>query len=181
LSDWQQSRSFAEVHAKDLLTVEAEVALIHFGNPIGTLVHVALLRLARREGFRAAYACVTDRQMAADRMRRALTEVDPDPIAELAALEGQVFGERFVAAAHLAAAASLMGEVVIDPTKLVELAEQADPADRQRVATEIADLMSRVPGQAERFDALPQILLSPDVPSGGQGETAPETRAGRGG
>jgi hypothetical protein len=99
--------------------------------------------------------------MAADRMRRALAEVEPDPIAELAALEGQVFGERFTAAAHLAVAASLMGETVIDCTRLEELAEQADPADRQRVAAEIADLISRVPDRAELFGALPEILLSP--------------------
>lgn len=170
LEDWQDSRSFAEKHATDLLTVEAEVALIYLGNPLGTLVHVALLRLARRDGFRAAYACVTDRQMAADRMRRALAEVEPDPIAELAALEGQVFGERFTAAAHLAVAASLMGQVVIDHTRLAELAEQADPADRQRVAAEIADLISRVPDRAELFGTLPQILLSPNALSGGHGE-----------
>jgi hypothetical protein len=161
LQDWQDSRSFAEKHATDLLTVEAEVALIYLGNPVGNLVNLALLRLARRDGFRAAYACVTNRQMAADRMRRALAEVEPDPIAELAALEGQVFGERFTAAAHLAVAASLMGETVIDSTRLEELAEQADPADRQRVAAEIADLISRVPDRAELFGALPEILLSP--------------------
>lgn len=178
LQDWQESQSFAEEHETDLLTTEAELALIHLGNPLGTLVHVALLRLGRRDGFRSAYACVTDRQMAADRMQRALTEVEPDPIAELAALEGQVFGERFTAAAHLAVAASLMGEVVIDPGKLVELAEQADPADRQRVATEIADLISRVPDRVALFDSLPEILLPPEVFSADRGETAPETRAG---
>ncbi len=180
LQNWHASQSFAENHARDLLTADAEVALIHLGNPIGTLVHVALLRLARREGFSAAYACATARQSAADRMRRALAEVEPDPIAELAALEGQVFGERFTAAAHLAVAASLMGEVVIEHTQLVELAEQADPADRQRVAAEIADLISRVPDRAELFSTLPKILLSPDVRNGGQGETAPETHAGGG-
>jgi hypothetical protein len=178
LQDWQDSQSFVEEHATDLLTVEAEVALIYLGNPIGTLVHVALLRLARRDGIRAAYACVTDRQIAADRMQRALAEVEPDPIAELAALEGQVFGERFTAAAHLAVAASLMGEVMTDPTKLEELAEQADPADRQRVADEIADLISRAPDRAELFGALPEILLSPDALSGDHDETAPEAHAG---
>lgn len=173
LQDWQDSRSFAEEHATDLLSVEAEVALIYLGNPLATLVHVALLRLARRDGMGAAYACVTDRQMAADRMQRALAEVEPDPIAELAALEGQVFGERFTAAAHLAVASSLMGEVVIDPTRLEELAKGADPADRQRVAAEIADLISRIPDRAELFGSLPEILLSPDVLNGGRGETAP--------
>ncbi|HKR49195.1 MAG TPA: hypothetical protein VJT72_06365 [Pseudonocardiaceae bacterium] len=161
LEDWQASRSFAERHAKDLLTVDAEVALIYLGDPLGTLVHVVLLRLARRDGFRSAYACVTDRQMAADRMRRALADVEPDPIAELAALEGQVFGERFTAAAHLYVAAYLMGEVPTDSTRLEELAEQADPADRQRVAAEIADLLSRIPDGAELFGNLPEILRSP--------------------
>ncbi len=176
LQNWQDSRSFAEEHATDLLTVEAEVALTYLGNPIGTLVNLALLRLARRDGIRAAYACVTDRQMAADRMQRALAEVEPDPIAELAALEGQVFGERFTAAVHLAVAASLMGEVVTDSTRLEELAEQADPADRQRVAAEVADLIRRVPDRAESFGTLAEILLSPDALSGGRGETAPEAR-----
>ncbi|MGH3765961.1 MAG: hypothetical protein ACRDTX_12565 [Pseudonocardiaceae bacterium] len=165
LQDWHDSRSFAEQHATDLLTTEAEAALFHLGNPLGTLVHVALLRLARREGFRAAYACATDRQTAADRMQRALSEVEPDPIAELAALEGHVFGERFIAAAHLALAASLMGEVVIDHARLEELAGQADRADRQQVADEIAELLRRVPDRAELVGALPAFLLSPTAPA----------------
>jgi hypothetical protein len=71
-----------------------------------------------------------------------------------------------------------MGEVVIDPGKLVELAEQADPADRQRVVTEIADLISRVPDRVALFDSLPEILLPPEVLSADRGETAPESRAG---
>ncbi|MGH8573013.1 MAG: hypothetical protein ACREX8_10630, partial [Gammaproteobacteria bacterium] len=102
------------------------------------------------------------------RMQRAIADVEPDPIAELAALEGQVFGERFTAAAHLVVAALLMGEVVTDHTKLAELAEQADQADRQRVAAEITDLISRVPEQAGCLATLPEILLSP----AGQGDTA---------
>ncbi|MGH8920087.1 MAG: hypothetical protein ACRD0H_17440, partial [Actinomycetes bacterium] len=116
---------------------------------------------------------VTDRQMAANRMQRALAEVEPDPIAELAALEGQVFGERFTAAAHLAVAASLMGHTVIDPIRLEQLAEQADPADRQRVAAEITDLISRIPDRAELFGTLPEILLTPDAHGGDRGETVP--------
>lgn len=162
LQDWRESQSFAEKHATDLLTGEAELALHYLGNPLDTLVHVALIRFARREGLTAAYACVTDRRRTAERMRRALTEVEPDPIAELAALEGQVFGERFAAAAHLALAASLMGEVVIDHTRLEALAEQATPTDRHRVATEIADLLSRVPDRRQLLRALPEILLHPD-------------------
>lgn len=160
LVDWQDSASFALEHAADLLTLEAESALIHLGDPLGILVHLVLLRLARRDGIEAAYACVTDRQMAADRMRRALAEVEPDPIAELAALEGQVFGERFISAAHLAVAGSLMGEVITDYRKLEELAEQADPVDRQRVAAEIADLVSRLPDRTGFLAVLPQILRS---------------------
>ncbi len=161
VEDWHDSQSFAEEHAPELLTVEAEVALIHLGDPLGTYVHLALLRLARRDGIQAAYACVTDRQAAADRMRRALAEVDPDPISELAALEGQVFGERFTAAVHLFVAALLMGEAVTDFTKLEELAARANPADRRRVTAEIEALISRFPERAEQFGLLPQILLKP--------------------
>jgi hypothetical protein len=180
LQDWRDSRSFVEEHATDLLSAEAEVALIHLGNPLGTLVNFALLRLARRDGIRAAYACVTDRQITADRMQRALAEVEPDPIAELAALEGQVFGERFLAAAHLAVAASLMGESVIDSARLEELAAQADPADRQQVAAEITDLLNRIPDRAELFGPLTEILLSPGARNGGPAETAPESRPAEG-
>ncbi|MGH3912043.1 MAG: hypothetical protein ACRDTC_01325 [Pseudonocardiaceae bacterium] len=168
LEDWQDSQSFAEEHAADLLTVEAEVALIHLGDPLMTYVHLALLRLARRDGISAAYACVTDRQAAADRMRRALAEVEPDPIAELAALEGQVYGEQFTAAVHLFLAALLMGEAVTDFSRLEQLAEQADPADRQRATAEINDLISRFPDRAEQFGALPQILLSGGMDSLGR-------------
>jgi hypothetical protein len=73
-----------------------------------------------------------------------------------------------------------MGEVVIDHTKLEELAEQADPADRQRVAAEIADLISRVQDRAELFSGLPEILLSPDTLNSSHGETTPEARASGG-
>ncbi|MGH8917061.1 MAG: hypothetical protein ACRD0H_01740, partial [Actinomycetes bacterium] len=168
LTDWRDSQSFAEEHAADLLTVEAEVALIHLGDPLGTYVHLALLRLARRDGIKAAYACVTDRQATADRMRRALAEVEPDPIAELAALEGQVFGEQFTAAVHLFMAALLMGEAVTDFTKLEELAERAAPADRRRATAEIAALIKRCPDRAEQFGTLPPILLSAGTDSVGR-------------
>lgn len=164
LTYWPDSQSFAEEHAAELFTVEAEIALVHLGNPLGTLVHLALIRLGRRDGVGVAYACVTDRQVAADRMRRALADVDPDPIAELAALEGQVFGEQFTAAAHLFVAGLLMGEAVTDATRLAELAEQADPADQQRVTAEIADLITRVPDRAARFGVLPEILLRKPPP-----------------
>lgn len=63
--------------------------MFRLGQPTATVVHLALLRLARREGIGAAYACVTDRRFAANRMQRALAEVEPDPILELAALEGR--------------------------------------------------------------------------------------------
>jgi hypothetical protein len=162
LTDWPDSQAFAEEHAAQLLTVEAEVALIQVGDPLGTLVHLVLLRLARRDGIKSAYGCLTDRRMAADRMQRALAEVDADSITELATLEGQVFGERFLAAAHLAVAGSLTGEVMTDHAKLEELAEQADPAERRRVAAEITELLSRLPEQAGFRAALPEILLAPE-------------------
>lgn len=161
--DWQQSRSFAEEHAAELITREAENALLRLGHVPATVVHLAVLGLARQDGLDAAYDCVTDRRLAADRMRRALAEAESDTIAALALLEGRVFGESFAAAAHLAVAGSLAGAPISDTTTLEELAEQADTAERQRVTTEIAELISQVPEHAGRLLSLPEILL-PDIP-----------------
>jgi hypothetical protein len=160
--DWQESRSFAEEHATELITSEAETALIRLGHVTATVVHLALLGLARQDGLEAAYDCVTDRRFAADRMRRALGEAESNTIVALAMLEGRVFGESFAAAAHLAVAGSLAGTPMSDTTRLEELAAQADAAERQRVTAEIAELIGRVPEHAGRLDSLPKILL-PEV------------------
>ncbi|MGH4019937.1 MAG: hypothetical protein ACRDT0_12000 [Pseudonocardiaceae bacterium] len=161
VESWQDSRSFAEEHATELITPEAEIALIRLGHATATVVHLAVLGLARQDGLEAAYGCVTDRQLAADRMRRALAEAESDTIAQLALLEGRVFGESFAAAAHLAVAGSLAGEPLSDTARLEELAEQADVAERQRVAAEIAELIGRVPEHAGRLGSLPEILRRP--------------------
>ncbi len=73
-----------------------------------------------------------------------------------------MFGESFAAAAHLAVAGSLTGEPMGDTTMLEELAEQADVTERQRVAAEIAELISRAPEHARRLVTLPEILRRPD-------------------
>ncbi len=162
-ANWQESRSFAEKHATELITCAAETALIRLGHVTATVVHLALLGLARQDGLKAAYDCVTDRRFAADRMRRALGEAESNTIVALAMLEGRVFGESFAAAAHLAVAGSLAGAPMSDTTKLEELAAQADVAERQRVTAEIAELIGRVPEHAGRLSSLPKILL-PEVP-----------------
>lgn len=162
-ANWQESRSFAKEHATELITHEAETALIRLGHMSATVVHLALLGLARQDGMDAAYDCVTDRRFAADRMRRALGEAEPNTIVQLAMLEGRVFGESFAAVAHLAVAGSLAGAPMSDTTHLEELAAQADVAERQRVTAEIAELISRVPEHAGRLGTLPKILL-PDLP-----------------
>ncbi len=162
-ANWQESRSFAEEHATELITYEAETALIGLGNATATMVHLAVLGLARQDGLEAAYDCVTDRRFAADRMRRALDEAESNTIVALAMLEGRVFGESFAAAAHLAVAGSLAGAPMSDTTRLEELAEQAGAAERQRVTAEIAELIGRVPEHAGRLGSLPKILL-PEVP-----------------
>ena len=162
VEDWQDSRSFAEEHATDLITPEAEIALIKLGHAQATVVHLAVLGLARQDGLEAAYGCVTDRQLAADRMRRALGEAESNTIVQLAMLEGRIFSESFAAAAHLAVAGSLAGAPMSDTTMLEELAEQADVAERQRVTAEIAELISRAPEHARRLVTLPEILRRPD-------------------
>jgi hypothetical protein len=96
-------------------------------------------------------------------MRRALIEAESNTIVQLAMLEGRVFGEAFAAAAHLAVAGSLTGAPMSDTTRLEELAEQADAAERQRVTAEIAEIIGRAPEHADRLGSLPKILL-PEVP-----------------
>jgi hypothetical protein len=162
-ANWQESRSFAEEHATELITCAAETALISLGHATATVVHLAVLGLARQDGVEAAYDCVTDRQFAAARMRRALGEAESNTIVQLAMLEGRVFGESFAAMAHLAVAGSLAGTPMSDTTQLEELAEQADAAERQRVIAEIAELIVQVPEHADRLGSLPKILL-PEVP-----------------
>ena len=159
LQSWQESQAFAEEHAADLITAEAEAALIRLGQPTATVVHLAVLGLAIRDGLAAAYSCVTDRKLAADRMRRALADAELGTIVQLAMLEGRVFGESYTATAHVAVAGSLAGETMSDTTRLEELAEQADASQRQRVAVEMAELLSRVPEHAELLGPLPELLL----------------------
>ncbi|HEU0090306.1 MAG TPA: AAA family ATPase [Pseudonocardiaceae bacterium] len=159
VESWQESRAFAEEHATELVTTEAEAALIRLGHPAATVVHLAVLGLAIRDGLETAYGCVTDRQLAADRMRRALADADLSTIVQLAMLEGRVFGESYAATAHLAVAGSLAGKAMSDTTTLEELAEQADVSQRQRVAVELAELLSRVPEHAELLGPLHEILI----------------------
>ncbi|MGH8938593.1 MAG: hypothetical protein ACRDV2_04505, partial [Actinomycetes bacterium] len=54
-ANWQESRSFAEKHATELITCAAETALIRLGHVTATVVHLALLGLARQDGLKAAY------------------------------------------------------------------------------------------------------------------------------
>jgi tetratricopeptide (TPR) repeat protein len=159
LESWPESRTFAEEHATELVTTEAEAALIRLGHPTATVVHLAVLGLALRDGLEAAYSCVTDRKLAADRMRRALADAELGTIVQLAMLEGRVFGEPYAATAHVAVAGSLAGETTSYTTRLEELAEQADASQRQRVAVEMAELLSRVPEHAELLGPLPELLL----------------------
>ena len=161
IAGWPESRSFAEQHAGDLLAPEAADVLAGLGASPAVTVHLAMLGLARRDGIETAYGCVTDRQRAADRMGRALLETDPSTIVDVALLEGYLFTEVFTATAHLAVARAMSGEPIEDTTALAALAEQADTAERQRVAAEIAELIGRAPQRAGTLSALLGVLLRP--------------------
>jgi tetratricopeptide (TPR) repeat protein len=161
VASWPESRSFADQHAGDLLAPEAADVLAGLGDSPGVAVHLAVLGLARRDGIDAAYGCVTDRQRAADRMGRALLETDPNTVVDVAMLEGYLFTEAFTATAHLAVARALSGEPIEDTTALAALAEQADTAERQRVAAEIAELIGRAPQHAGTLSTLLGVLLRP--------------------
>jgi hypothetical protein len=163
LEDWQESRAFATAHTTELVTTEAEAALIRIGHQAATVVHLALLGLALRDGLETAYGCVTDRELAADRMRRALADAEPSTIVQLAMLEGRVFGEPYAATAHIAVAGSLAGETMSDTTILEKLAEEADVVERQRVAADITELLGRVPEHAKLLGTLPELLLRHNV------------------
>ena len=159
LEDWQESRAFATAHTTELITAEAEAALIRLGHPAATVVHLAVLGLAIRDDLETAYGCVTDRELAAERMRRALADAESGTIVQLAMLEGRVFGEPYAATAHIALAGSLAGETMSDTTVLEELAERADAAERQRVGDDITELLDRVPERAKLLGTLPELLL----------------------
>ncbi|MFE3607239.1 tetratricopeptide repeat protein, partial [Streptomyces goshikiensis] len=158
LPTWQESEAYLTEHQATLLH---DQALDLLGSDVETAesaLHFALVTLARADGIPAAYRYVDNRSALHARLRQVLgaTEMDPALLHALALLERFAYQEDFTAAAHLALAAALTGSPPAPDT----VWPPAEPADRDRVISEIADLIGRQPQQAPALSALIRSILA---------------------
>ncbi|MFD9373229.1 caspase family protein [Streptomyces sp. NPDC060020] len=157
LPTWEESQAYLTDHAAALLH---DQALELLGTDFGTAdssVHHALITLARADGIPTAYRYVEDRPALNTRLQQLLNapEADPDLLRAIAHLELFAHQEQFTGAAHLALADVLAGEPAT-PT----VWPSAEPADRDRVISEIAALIGRHPAHASALSALIQSLVA---------------------
>ncbi|MBT2540323.1 tetratricopeptide repeat protein [Streptomyces sp. ISL-44] len=157
LSTWEESQAYLTHHAAALLH---DHALERLGSRLDTAdsaVHHALITLARADGVPAAYRHIEDRPSLHDRLQQLLNapEADPDLLHAIALLELFTHQEHFTGTAHLALAGVLSG-VPPQPTTW----PPAEPADRNRVISEVAVLIGRHPTHAAALSALIQSLLA---------------------
>ncbi|MFE3992410.1 tetratricopeptide repeat protein, partial [Streptomyces goshikiensis] len=158
LPTWGESEAYLAEHQATLLH---DQALDLLGSDVETAepaLHFALIALARADGIPAAYRYVDNRPALHTRLRQVLaaTEMDPGLLRALALLERFAYQEDFTAAAHLALAAALTGSPPAPDT----VWPPAEPADRDRVISEIADLIGRQPQQAPALSALIRSILA---------------------
>ncbi|MCX5608327.1 tetratricopeptide repeat protein [Streptomyces sp. NBC_00047] len=157
LSTWEESQAYLTRHAAALLH---DHALERLGSRLDTAdsaVHHALITLARADGVPAAYRHIEDRPSLHDRLQQLLNapEADPDLLHAIALLELFTHQEHFTGTAHLALAGILAGD---PPAPTVW--PPAEPADRDRVISEVAVLIGRHPTHAAALSALIQSLLA---------------------
>ncbi|MFD3553018.1 tetratricopeptide repeat protein, partial [Streptomyces goshikiensis] len=158
LPSWEESEAYLTEHRATLLH---DQALDLLGSDVDTAepaLHFALIALARADGIPAAYRYVDNRSALHTRLRQVLDspEADPGLLHALALLERFAYQEDFTAAAHLALAAALTGS----PPATDTVWPPAEPADRDRVISEIAALIGRQPQQAPALSTLIQSILA---------------------
>ncbi|MFG2709475.1 caspase family protein [Streptomyces goshikiensis] len=158
LPTWEESQAYLTEHRATLFH---DQALDLLGSDVGTAesaLHFALLTLARADGVPAAYGCLDSRSALHARLRQVLAspEAEPGLLRAVALLERSVYQEDFTAAAHLALAAALTGSPPSPDTAW----PPAEPADRDRVISEIADLIGRQPRHAPALSALIQSIVA---------------------
>ncbi|MGW3060423.1 hypothetical protein ACWC98_31465, partial [Streptomyces goshikiensis] len=158
LPTWQESEAYLTEHRATLLH---DQALDLLGSDVDTAepaLHFALVTLARADGIPAAYRYVDNRSALHARLRQVLTatEMEPGLLHALALLERFAYQEDFTATAHLALAAALTGSPPAPDT----VWPPAEPADRDRVISEVADLIGRQPQQAPALSALIRSILA---------------------
>ncbi|MER8098517.1 hypothetical protein [Streptomyces goshikiensis] len=158
LPSWEESQAYLTEHQATLLHDQAIDLLGSDLDTAESALHFALVTLARADGIPAAYQYVDNRPALHSRLRRVLASPDADPglLRALALLERFAYQEDFTAAAHLALASALTGSPPAPDT----VWPAAEPADRDRVISEIADLIGRQPQQAPALSALIRSILA---------------------
>ncbi|MGP3685533.1 tetratricopeptide repeat protein [Streptomyces sp. IBSNAI002] len=154
---WEESQVYLTDHSAELLHDQALELLGSDTASVESVVHHALLTLARALGIPHAYRCIEDRSALDDRLRQILSasEAEPDLLRAVAFLESSVHGEPFTGTAHLAIAGALAGG---PPGQSAW--PSAEPALRDRVISEIAELIGRHPAHASALSALIQSLVA---------------------
>ncbi|MFE9842786.1 caspase family protein [Streptomyces goshikiensis] len=158
LPTWEESQTYLTDHEAVLLHDQALELLGAGLETADTALHFALITLACADGIPAAYGYADDRSTLHTRLQQLLASPEPQPnlLQALALLELFVYQEQFTAAAHLAVAAALTGAPPAPDTAW----PPAEPADRDRVISEIADLIGRQPGYAPVLSALIRSILA---------------------
>ncbi|MET7533435.1 tetratricopeptide repeat protein [Streptomyces goshikiensis] len=158
LSSWEESQAYLTEHQATLLHDQALDLLRSDVDTAEPALHFALIALARADGIPAAYRYVDNRSALHTRLRQVLAspEADPGLLHALALLERFAYQEDFTAAAHLALAAALTGAPPAPDTAW----PPSEPADRDRVISEIALLIGRRPQQAPALSTLIQSILA---------------------
>ncbi|OKI52684.1 hypothetical protein AMK15_30210 [Streptomyces sp. MJM1172] len=158
LPNWEESEAYLTEHQATLLHDQALDLLESDLDTAEPALHFALIALARADGIPAAYRYVDNSSALHTRLRQVLasSEADPGLLRALALLERFAYQEDFTAAAHLALAAALTGAPPAPDT----VWPPAESADRDRVISEIADLIGRRPGHAPVLSALIRSILA---------------------
>jgi hypothetical protein len=157
---WEDSRAYLDAHPDLLAGPDALNALYDLEPSPATTTHAALLNLIASTGTDTAYQCLTDRKILAAQLQHALTIADPRVLESVAVLEAFVHDDQLAAAVHVAAAAVLAGAQTDDADNLARMAETADPADRNRLAAELTELLTGHPEHAGRLAPLLRELLA---------------------
>ncbi|WP_332759616.1 caspase family protein [Streptomyces sp. MT206] len=158
LPSWEESEAYLTKHRATLLQDQALDLLRSDLDTAEPALHFALVTLARADGIPAAYRYVDNRSALHARLQQMLAspETEPGLLRALALLERFAYQEDFTAAAHLALAAALTGAPPAPDT----VWPPAEPADRDRVISEVADLIGRQPQQAPALSALIRSILA---------------------
>ncbi|MFF3674866.1 AAA family ATPase [Streptomyces sp. NPDC002120] len=162
LPTWEASRRYLAEHADMLLHEQALELLGSDLDTPETAVNFAVIVLSRADGIPAAYRCVQSRAALHHRLQQLLADPKPEPALFHAAalLELFVYQEDFTGAAHLALASAMDGS-----PRPYAWWPPAEPADRDRVISEIASLRGRRREYGPALDALTESILAASTPA----------------